>query len=154
MLLTWQSVQARGGTVCDPVSGKPGGGVIELAVGPLDGVVALSQVVGKPVCGTGVCRVVVVGLVARDASRDRDVVVVVDVAVGALAAAARCGEPVSGKPVLCVIELRVQSTSMVSWHGSQVCGKFAVTWFGIRRALVILQVAGDAGRACSGCSCC
>jgi len=61
------------------------GRMVELAVHPIDGVMA--RLAGRWEMRSNVIdrrlRLVVVVLVATDASRDRDVVVVVDVAIGA-----------------------------------------------------------------------
>ena len=59
--------------------------VIELAIRPLDGVVALFASRREARMRHRAVGVLVVGLVARNASGDRDVVVVVDVTVGASA---------------------------------------------------------------------
>jgi len=65
--------------------GKAGGRVIKRGVGPQHGIVAL--LAGRWEAGMGHRRrrVVVVGLVATDARDNRDVVIVVDVTIGALA---------------------------------------------------------------------
>ena len=68
-----------------PRQDESGSRVIELAVGPLHGVVALLASRRESLMGYRSGRVVVVGLVATDARCNRDVVVVVDVTVGALA---------------------------------------------------------------------
>ena len=57
--------------------------VIELAIGPLDCVMALFAGGREAGMRHGSLRIVVIGLMARNASSVRDVVVVVDVAVGA-----------------------------------------------------------------------
>ena len=57
--------------------------VIELAIGPLDGVVALLASGREPGVRYGSGRILEIGLMARNASSDGDVVVVVDMAVGA-----------------------------------------------------------------------
>ena len=64
---------------------KAGSGVIELTVGPLHGVMALLAGRRESRVGHRSGGVVVVGLVATDAGCNRDVVVVVDVTIGALA---------------------------------------------------------------------
>ena len=63
---------------------KAGLRVIELAIGPLDGVMALLTSSRETRVRHGSRGVVEIVLVARNAGRDRDVVVVVDVAVRAL----------------------------------------------------------------------
>lgn len=58
--------------------------MIKLAIGPLHGVVALFASGGKASMRYGCCCIVEVGLMAADAGRIGDVVVIVDVAVAAL----------------------------------------------------------------------
>jgi hypothetical protein len=65
--------------------GKAGSGMIKLGVGPLHRIVALLAGRREARMGHRRGRVVEVGLVATDAGRNRDAVVVVSVAVGALA---------------------------------------------------------------------
>ena len=72
--------------------------MIEFAIRPLDGVMAEFAGGRETSMGHRTGCIVVVGLVARNASRVRDVVVVVDVAVGAgsrrhgvLAGERKCG---------------------------------------------------------------
>ena len=64
---------------------KAGSRVIELGIGPLHGVVALLAGRRESLMGHRSGGVVVVGLMATDARCNRDVVVVVDVTIGALA---------------------------------------------------------------------
>ena len=58
--------------------------MVELAIGPAGGVVALLAGGGESGMGHRTIRAVEIGLVARNASRIRDVVIVIDVAVGTL----------------------------------------------------------------------
>ena len=63
---------------------KASGGVVELRIGPHHGIVALLARRGKSIVRHRRGRVVVVRLVAADAGRIRNVVVVVDVAISTL----------------------------------------------------------------------
>ena len=72
----WHSVQAG--------QRKAGGGVVELGIGPRHSIVALLARRGKSVVRHRRRRVVVFLLVATDAGRIRNGVVVVDVAVSTL----------------------------------------------------------------------
>src|SRR5436853_174751 len=56
--------------------------VIELAIGPLHGVMALLAGSREPGMRDRAFCVLIIGLVTRDTGRDRNVVVVIDVAVG------------------------------------------------------------------------
>ena len=128
--------------------GEAGAGVVEFAVGPKHRIVATlasGREMGRHVIHRR-SGLVVIGLVATHASGRGDVVIVVDVTIGALTRRHRVA-PVSGNPVLVWSNLpSVQST--VSWHCSQVGGKFAVTWFtGLMCRVVVLLVAADARRA-------
>jgi len=81
--------------------------VIKLAIGPLDGVVALFAGSGEAGVRHRGLRIVVVGLVTRNAGRVRDVVVVIDVAVGARPWRNRMGTG-QRKSSLRVIELGIR----------------------------------------------
>ena len=63
---------------------ESGGGVVELAIRPLHRVVALLACRGETCVRHRASRLVVVVLVATDARRSGDAVVIVDVAIGAL----------------------------------------------------------------------
>ncbi len=122
---------------------KAGSGVIELGVGPLHGVVALLAGRRESRMGHRSGGVVVVGLVATDAGCNRDVVVVVDVAIGALARRhhMRTGQRESR---LGVIEgCGLPGRSVVARTAS--LRKSAGNVVGIRGSLEILEVARNAG---------
>ena len=86
---------------------ESGGGVIELAIGPLHGVMALLAGGGESGMRQRRRRVVEISLVTADARHGGQVVVVVDVAIGAFARryGMAAGEKESGGGV---VELRIQ----------------------------------------------
>ena len=119
---------------------EAGGCVIESGVGPENRVVARFTS-GREGCRNVVhrsCRVVVVGLVARDARRSRQVVVVIDVAIGASARRNRMGtaqrEP-GGVVIESSIEPRARAVALVA--SLREVRRDVVR---VRRALIILQV--------------
>ena len=124
---------------------KSGRGVIELAIAPLHRVMALLAGGGKSGMGHGRGRVVVISLMATDTSRAGDVVVVVDVAIGALT---RWGHMGSRQR-----ESRLRVIKLCWLPGRGVVAGFAGLRepsgyvVRIRRVLEILQVARHAGRA-------
>ena len=75
------------------------------------------------------------------------VVIVVDVTLGALHRGVRTGQRESGGRV---IEGRTASRLVVLWHCWQVCGNPDSHVIRIGRALKIRQVAGDASRVRAG----
>lgn len=127
--------------------GKSSAGVIEFAVGPEHGVVAIlarSREMRSDVVDRIGCRVVVV-LVATHAGGGGDVVVVVNVAIRALSRRhrMRAHQRESGGVV---VEGRIQpaagAVALIAGLGEI---RSNVTW--VRSALEILQVAGHASRA-------
>jgi len=123
---------------------KSGGGVIKFAVGPLRGVVALLARGGESGVGYWRRRGVVCGLVATNASRAGDAVIVVDVAVAALPRryGVRAGQRESR---LRVIEgCRLPGRSVVA--GLTGLGKSARDVIWVRGVLEILQVTRHASR--------
>ena len=126
---------------------KPGCRVVKLAIGPLNGVVAGIASRREPRSGVryGCGRIVVIRLVACDASRARQVVIIVDVAVGA------------GPRWHRVISRQWESSAVVIERCIRPCrGVMALIAglrevrcdvVGVRRPLIILEVAGHAGRA-------
>lgn len=86
---------------------ETGGGVIEMAVSPLHGVVALLASRREPRMRDRSCRVVVIGLVTANTRRAGQVVIVVDVAISALARrhGVATGEKEPGRRV---VELGIQ----------------------------------------------
>ena len=133
----WHRVQPR--------QSKTGGGVVELAIGPHHGVVALLARRGESVVRHRRGRVVVVRLVAADAGRIRNVVVVVNVTISTLARRhhMRTGQWESRLRVIegCRLPTRGVVTNVASLR------KSAGDMVGTRSALEVLQVAGHAGRA-------
>jgi len=125
---------------------ESGAGVVEGAVRPLHGVVAGFARRGES--GRDMVHrrqgVVVVRLVTRDAGGAGQVVVVVDVAIGALARwhCVRSGQDESGAVV---VERGVQpgAGAMALVAGLREVAGHVVR---IRCALIVLEVAGDAGR--------
>ena len=122
---------------------KAGGGVIECRVGPRRCVMTLLASGREARVRYRRGRVVEIGLVATDAGRIGDVVVVVDVAIGACARRHRVGSG-ERKSRLGVIESRwLPGRSVVA--GLADLGEPAGDVVGIRGALEILQVARDTG---------
>ena len=122
---------------------ETGRGVIELAIGPLDRVVTLLARRGEADVRHRGVRIVEVGLVATDAGRFRDVVVVVDVAIGALPRRYRVR---AGQGKFAVEWSKVAGChAVVVWQVSQVCENFPLHVVRIRRGLEVLQVARNAG---------
>ena len=126
---------------------EPGGRVIKLAIRPLNGVVAgiaSRREPGRSVCyGRG--RIVVVGLVTGYTGRARQVVIIVDVAVGT---GPRWHRVISGQREAgaVVIERCIRpgrGVMALIARLREVCRDVV----GIRRSLIVLQVATDAGRA-------
>ena len=119
--------------------------VIELAIGPLDRVMALFAGGGEAGVRHRSLRIVVVGLVARNAGRVRDVVVVVDVAVGtgSWRNRMRARQRESG---LRVIELAIGPLDgvMALFAG----GREPRVWYRGFRIVVVGLVARDASRVC------
>ena len=124
---------------------KPGGGVVELAIGPLHRIVTL--LAGSRESGMGHgrgCGVVIV-LMATHAGRAGDVVIVVDVTIGALARWDRVRAS-QGEPGLRVIELsRLPGRSVMARFAS--LRESASHMVGVGCVLKILQVTRDAGRS-------
>jgi len=124
---------------------KSGGGVIEFAVGPLHGVVALLARGGEAGVGYWCCGAVVSGLVTTDARRAGDAVVVVDVTVAALPRrhSVRASQR---EPGFRVIECRrLPCRSVVA--GFAGLGKSACHMVRVRGVLEILQVTRHASPA-------
>jgi len=119
--------------------------VIELAIGPLDRVVTLLARGGEADVRHRALRVVKVLLVATDAGAYGEVVVVIDVTVGALAR--RHGmRTAQREPGGAVVEGCIQPAGGVVTllTGLREIRRHVIR---IRRALEIFQVAGHAGRA-------
>jgi len=120
--------------------------MVKLTVGPQIGVVALfaGQGESRRRVGHGARRIVVVGLVAGNAGRVRNRVIVVDVAIGARA---RRNHVIAGKREAraVVVKGRIQPSrrGMALLAGLREVRRRVVR---IRRALIVLQVAGDASR--------
>ena len=128
-----------------PGQHEPGGGVVELAIAPLHGVMTLLAGGGKSCMGHGCSCGVVIVLMATHARRARDVVVVVYVTVGALA---RRNRVCTGQrePGFRVIELsRLPGRSVMARFAS--LRKSASHVVGVRGVLEILQVARNASRS-------
>ena len=126
---------------------KTSGGVVKGRIGPEHGVVAgfargreaRSNVIHRR------SRVVVIGLMARHARGAGQVVVVVDVAIRTLPR--RGGvRPGQREPRAVVVERRVQP-GRGAVAGIASLGEVCRHVIGVRRALVVLQVTGDARRA-------
>ncbi len=126
---------------------KPGRSVIESAIGPQIGVVALFAGQGeyRRCVGHRSRRIVVVGLMAGNAGRIRDRVVVVDMAIGA---SARRHHVIPSQREACaaVIEGRIEPgrSAVALVAGLREVRRDVVR---VGRAQAILQVAGHAGRA-------
>jgi len=134
---------ARGTGRCEVRAGqgKAGGRVIKLGIGPQHGVMALFAGCRETGMRNWRGRVVVVRLVARDASRDRDVVVVVDMAAGTGSRQVRSDQrPSRGR----VVKLSIcpQDRVMALFTGRWETG---VAYRG-RRVVVIRLMARNAGR--------
>ena len=128
---------------------EPGAVVVEGRIHPVRGVVTLIaglREVGRHV--VGIRRPLIVLEVASDASGAVQTVVIVDVAIGAGSRWHRVhsGERESGGGV---VKRRVHPVSRVvtGIAGLREVGRHVV---GIRRSLIVLEVAGDAGRAGQG----
>ncbi len=125
-----------------PSQRKAGGRVIELAIGPLHGVVALLARGWEASMGHGAGGLVVIVLVATDASGDGDAVIVVGVAIRALPRryAVGTGERESGFRVIKLRGLPCRGV-VASLTG---LGESAGDVIWVRCVLKILQVAGHA----------
>lgn len=125
---------------------ESGGGVIEFRVRPLNGVVALLAAGRKSGMRNRRSRPRVVVLMATDAGSDRDVVVVVGVAIAALAGrnGVRAGQGETGfRMIECS---RLPGRGVVASFTS--LSKSAGDVTGVRGVVVILQMTGNASGAC------
>ena len=120
--------------------------VIKFAIGPLHGVVTGLARSREPGGRVGDRRggVVVIGLMAGDASRARQVVIVVDVAIGALAWRNRV-IPREREPGAGMVECRIHPVRGVMAAIASL-GEIRTDVVGARRSLVVLQVAAHARR--------
>ena len=129
---------------------KTSGGVVKLCISPEHGVVAGFARGREARCNVihrrG--RVVVISLMARYARRAGQVVVVVDVTIGTLPRRGRV-RPGQREPCAVVVEGRIQP-GRGAVTGIASLGEVRRHVIGIRRALIVLQMARDARRAVQG----
>ena len=124
---------------------KTGGGVVEGRIGPEHGVVAGFAGRREARMRHRRGRVVVIGLMARHTRGAGQVVVIVDVAIRTLPRRGRV-RPGQREPRAVVVERRVQP-GRGAVAGIASLREVRRHVIRIRRALVILQVTGDARRA-------
>ena len=123
---------------------EAGGGMVELAVGPLHRVVALLAGGGEAGVRHGSGGIVVIGLMATNAGGDGDVVVVVDVTIGALPRRHSVCAGQREARLGMIKRGRLPSRSVVT--GFARLREPALHMVGVRRAIEVRQVARNAGR--------